>query len=64
MSNIAKGRAQFLQRNIIESMYQCYKRMGWNTWRYVFRELLEDPTIREKLKTRGLHVTEDNFRQG
>lgn len=62
MGDIASGRVETLQANIIDSMARCYQKMGWYTWRAVFSELLKDVTIREALKRRGIHVTEKNYR--
>lgn len=62
MSDIAKGRVEFLQSNIIDSMDECYKRMNRFTWISIFSKLLKDNTIREQLRARGIHVREDDYR--
>lgn len=57
---MGKGRTEFLQKNIIESMYRSYIVLDWKVWLRVYKELLEDSTILYELKRRGLHVSKDN----
>lgn len=56
MSDIASGRVELLQNEIIESMYRAYTRLPYYTWKRVFSELLKDATIVNALKQRGLHI--------
>ena len=60
--SISKGRVEYLQDSIIESMFRAYAQMDWYKWRIVFAELLKDETIKKELKQRGLHVDETTYR--
>ena len=50
MTNIASGRAEFLQTSLITGIVRLAS--IWPDWRYVFKEALEDEAIKKEVLKR------------